>query len=112
MQGLRVRFGIRHSPRPLCFKGDDDMHNSGGFAPRGYFALFSPLSWPGLTGPSSIPETFDVTSAFSGILGRPVKPGDDIEVLFEIRICICEFEAPHHGRMGANRSSGLTSLPR
>src|SRR6266550_5063000 len=35
------------------------------------------LSSSGLTGRSSTPRPFDSISGVSGILGRPVKPGDD-----------------------------------
>src|SRR5437762_3633946 len=34
-------------------------------------------SCPGLTGASSTPRLLDSVAAVSGILGRPVKPGDD-----------------------------------
>ena len=37
----------------------------------------SPLSCPGLTGASSTPRLLGMSSAVSGILDRPVKPGDD-----------------------------------
>jgi hypothetical protein len=37
----------------------------------------SKLSSPGLTGRSSTPRLLDSITAASGILGRPVKPGDD-----------------------------------
>ena len=36
-------------------------------------------SSPGLTGRSSIPETPGIESTGRGVLGRPVKPGDDTE---------------------------------
>jgi hypothetical protein len=35
---------------------------------------------PRAGGASSIPEAFHVSAAVSGILDRPVKPGDDVGV--------------------------------
>ena len=35
------------------------------------------LSSPGLTGRPSIPEAVAIESRGRGVLGRPVKPGDD-----------------------------------
>ena len=40
------------------------------------------LSSPGLTGRSSTPRPLDSIAGVSGILGRPVKPGDDSGVCF------------------------------
>jgi hypothetical protein len=42
-----------------------------------------PLSSPGLTGGPSTPRLLGSCRAASGILDRPVKPGDDIELLFD-----------------------------
>ena len=42
----------------------------------------SKLSSPGLTGRSSTPRLLDSIASVSGILGRPVKPGDDSGVCF------------------------------
>jgi hypothetical protein len=39
--------------------------------------LHKELSSSGLTGRSSTPRLLDFIRAVSGILGRPVKPGDD-----------------------------------
>jgi hypothetical protein len=41
---------------------------------------------PRESGASSIPEASRLTTAVSGILGRPVEPGDDTEMLFDTRI--------------------------
>ena len=59
------------------------MHHPDAIAPREGVFTFPLLSCPGLTGASSIPETCDVNTAASGILDRPVKPGDDIEWMFD-----------------------------
>jgi hypothetical protein len=40
------------------------------------------LSSPGLTGRSSTPRLLDSIAGVSGMLGRPVKPGDDSSVCF------------------------------
>ncbi len=39
----------------------------------------SPLSCPGLTGASSTPRPLGSSTTVSGILDRPVEPGDDTE---------------------------------
>jgi hypothetical protein len=45
----------------------------------------SPLSLPGSTGQSSIPETSAFVPIGRGVLDRPVKPGDDIEDVVRAR---------------------------
>src|SRR5215468_10600281 len=42
-----------------------------------YIPSSAPLSCPGLTGASSTPRLIDSSRSVSGILDRPVKPGDD-----------------------------------
>jgi hypothetical protein len=56
------------------------MHHSGAKRAAGMLTHIPPLSWPASSGPSSIPEAFDVTTAASGILDRPIKSGDDTEL--------------------------------
>src|SRR6201986_5338966 len=55
------------------------MHHSGRYVPREWGVISpmrqkTPLSWPDLIGPSSIPETPRLIADVSGILGRPVPP--------------------------------------
>jgi len=44
------------------------------------------LSSPGLTGRSSTPRPFDSAISASGILGRPVTPGDDESEMWRVHV--------------------------
>src|SRR5690242_19553666 len=73
----------RHSLRPLRFQRGTFMHHSG-IACRGKVearlggcALNVQPSSPAGGGRSSTPRPFGSSTAVSGTLGRPVKPGDD-----------------------------------
>jgi len=71
-------------PCALWIEGDNDLQDPDASC-RGNakVRLRSPLSSPGLTGgPSTLRPLGSITAA-SGILDRPVKPGDDTEKLFE-----------------------------
>ena len=57
-----------------------------GWMPESILKLLSAVSSPGLTGRSSIPETIVLEPMGRGVLGRPVKPGDD--TLVRTQFCI------------------------
>jgi hypothetical protein len=59
------------------------MHNSGVAASRERIAT-PLLSWPGLTRAPVFQRPFGSITAASGILHRPVEPGDDTEMLFDM----------------------------
>jgi hypothetical protein len=50
----------------------------GQIVPREYVVTSSQLSCAGVTGASGIPEASPLITAVSGILDRPIEPGDDI----------------------------------
>jgi hypothetical protein len=64
-------------PAPSFSRATCDAKPGREIAPRECGFTSSPLSWPASSGPSSIPEASQLSTAVSGILGRPVKPGDD-----------------------------------
>src|ERR1700754_4195226 len=79
---LRVRSLHRHSLRPLFSEGAMIGKTRANPA-AGRLPHILPPSCPGLTGASSIPQASRFSTTASGMLDRPVKPGDDSEVLFD-----------------------------
>src|SRR6266852_2495121 len=77
---------IRHSLRPLGFVRVNRCTNSDALRRENIASRLSPLSCPASSGASSTPRPLGLSTAASGILDRPVKPGDDERGLFEIRI--------------------------
>jgi hypothetical protein len=56
--------------------------------------------------PPSIPEASRLNSAVSGILGRPVKPGDDTECCLKLE---SERLAPPYSAISTGRCAGPAS---
>src|SRR5689334_20131815 len=81
-QGSRVRpaSGV---PRALFASRASLDAEPGQIVPRECGVTSPPLSLPGSTGQSSTPRLLRSSRADAGILDRPVKPGDDIELLFD-----------------------------
>jgi hypothetical protein len=68
-------------PAPSDCRGTCKMHRSGARQCRGKVESYSPLSCPASSGASSIPEASWSSTAVSGILDRPVEPGDDTVIV-------------------------------
>ena len=70
---------MRHPafPAPSRYDEGGSDEKLGRNAPRECEPASPPLPCPALSGAPSIPETFVLEREVSGILDRPVKPGDD-----------------------------------
>src|SRR5271163_4603914 len=81
---------IRHSLRPLSSWGGWFQAQLGRDRAAGMRTRIPPPSCPASSGASSNPRLLGSITVVSGILDRPVKPGDDIgsSLLFEHR-CLC-----------------------
>ena len=98
----------RHSLRPSEFRGAMSMHNSGKIVPRECSLMSSPLSCPGLTGASSKPRLLGSISDVSGILDRPVEPGDDVAIRSRDRR-VGKAQRAHQFEQSLWRDGGLAS---